>query len=827
MKLYNVLHTWVVGQHSNARQATLENLKAALASPLVQHPQLAGELEDKLKTSLDLSQPTGSNKFLFQSEVRKLLVENYLQSPEVPCSSWPPVVSKSFVDLALIETSGQPLKSDYSIQGDADDVLAKNTEVEYKKMFGYYERKKKFLILGRPGSGKTTLANKIVRDWSADKALQGAELVFLVSLRMLSSKNDKKLSDIILQTLFFDKNDLKKVSKSIEQAQGDRVCFVFDGFDEYCPQDKKVSVIYALLNKLYLVNAMIIVTSNPATASANSEIFNESFKKIEVFGFSKTKITEYISKFPFSSSSSDHSEQLQQFLESRPGVLDLCYLPVHCAIICFIYDIKPDHLPDTQTEIYALFTRSIIIRRLTSRDKFRQLHSLEDLEGKEAKDFKKLCNLAFDMTVKSKQVITKGPANSDEAQSLGLTTTDITAGLCGYENSYSFLHLTLQEFLAAYHLSKLDDNQQLSVIEKFGRCHYLLTMWKFYFGLVHFEKGSSRAIKLLHQISQIRSSRTGLMKIQCSFEAKQASICQLVSSRVLIIRECTLSNYDMFTLACTMSMAASQEYQATTPTTHLYFQYSGPGYGKLVTLFQHLDSRALRYLEHLEFSHDHINNMDIKALADKLKLNGNSRQKEIQGLTNLKLLYLQDTDIRDEGVATLAAGLNGNQVLEQLNLSINPISCVGVGALMESDCHLRVLYLAKIGMDDDGAGAVARGLRRNPTLEHINLSYNQISVDGVAALAFALRGNASRFASKASLSTPPSSDLLDIEDCNREKIPRLDQNEPVAVLRFVTHSSDQVLKCQSPFYRASIILTENTKINEESIVPVLQGTNMS
>ncbi len=53
-KLYNVLHTWVVGQHPNARQATLENLKAVLASPLVQHPLLASELEDKLKTLLHL-----------------------------------------------------------------------------------------------------------------------------------------------------------------------------------------------------------------------------------------------------------------------------------------------------------------------------------------------------------------------------------------------------------------------------------------------------------------------------------------------------------------------------------------------------------------------------------------------------------------------------------------------------------------------------------------------------------------------------------------------------------------------------------------------------
>ncbi len=148
-----------------------------------------------------------------------------MKSPEVPRTTWPPVASKAFINLALIETSGQPLKSDYSIRGDSDDIVAVKKTVEYKETFSSYEKGKSILVLGRPGGGKSTLVHKIVRDWSVGEALQGAELVFLVSLRTLHSNNDRKLSDI-LQSLFFDENYLKQVSSSIEQVQGDKVCFV-------------------------------------------------------------------------------------------------------------------------------------------------------------------------------------------------------------------------------------------------------------------------------------------------------------------------------------------------------------------------------------------------------------------------------------------------------------------------------------------------------------------------------------------------------------------------------------------------------------------------
>ncbi len=804
IKLYHVLHTWVVGQHSNARQATLENLKAALASPLVQHPQLASELAGKLKTSLSLpTLSTSQKKSTLKSGVKEVLVKKYMKCPEVPRTSWPPVVSRTFINLALIETSGQPLESDYSIRGDADDVLAVKKKVEYNETFSSYEQGKNILVLGRPGSGKSTLVHKIVRDWSVGEALQGAELVLLVSLRTLHSNNDRKLSDI-LHSLFFDENYLKQVSTTIEQVQGDKVCFVFDGFDEYCPPNKMASVIFALLTKSYLVNAMIILTSRPAAASASSHIKNNSFLKIEVFGFSKIQIKEYIDHFPFSPSSESikgHTEKLYRFLESRPGVLDLCYLPVNCAIICFIYDTDPGNLPDTQTQIYALFTRLIILRQLASYNISMRLSSLDDLKGETAESFKKICSLAFDMVLDNKQVVTGGPASSDEAHSLGLITTDVTEDLSGVTNSYSFLHLTLQEFLAAYHLSKLDHKQQLSLIEKHSGSLHLHNMWKFYFGLESFDEGLEKAEILLF-------NKGSLLKCQCLHEAKQASITgQLVSSTCMLFDE-TLSNYDISAIACAISMAA-QESSATHIKSLIFGLWGDSENDKLKSLISQLNDEALGYLELLNVMCT-ISITDVEALVDKLKLY-KTEKSEAQGLKNLKSLQLVHVGMEDEGVAILAAGLTGNHVIEYLDLSFDSISATGISLIMKIDCHLQCLSLTNIDMDDEGARAVARELENKPSFDIVNLSRNNITIAGVEALVTALHKMSCETSHARDSVSSNSPDQLETSNVQDETSPGKDT---------LCFAGDDILYYWSPSYHIEIHLSNNST-DRASVVSIV------
>ncbi len=91
---------------------------------------------------------------------------------------------------------------------------------------------------------------------------------------------------------------------------------------------------------------MIIVFSRPsASKSVREDIFS---KRMEVVGFSENEIMEYNDHFPSSSSSSKCSntansqsvqDSLKEYLQhSYPNVMDMCYLPVHSAMICYLYD---------------------------------------------------------------------------------------------------------------------------------------------------------------------------------------------------------------------------------------------------------------------------------------------------------------------------------------------------------------------------------------------------------------------------------------------------------------------------------------------------------
>ena len=196
---------------------------------------------------------------------KKRLLNLYNTKREIPEDSWPPVVSTVFINLALIK-SGIDCTDvyDFSVRGDADDIIAKKEIVEYEEVFTKYQSRELILLEGRPGSGKTTLVHKIIKDWAKGKVLTKAKLVFLVTLRVLNTDGkDETLSDL-LGLFYSNTEELKTIGSEIDKNDGEGFCFLIDGLDEYQPQNIIESVIYKLLDKTYLPQAMIIVSSRPA-----------------------------------------------------------------------------------------------------------------------------------------------------------------------------------------------------------------------------------------------------------------------------------------------------------------------------------------------------------------------------------------------------------------------------------------------------------------------------------------------------------------------------------------------------------------------------------
>jgi len=160
--------------------------------------------------------------------------------------------------------------------------------------------------------------------------------------------------------------------------------------------------------------------------------------------------------------------------------------------------------------------------------------------------FRSICTLAFEKTLTSKQVLEQKEVDlycekMNTNSSLGLLTVDRKATTCGFQNMYTFCHLTLQEFLAACHIHLSSDANQLSLIEMCKEKQHMTVVLKFFCGLADFEMDNGHNFKTIIKSPHLNC----LDKIQCAYESKQPTTCQyVVESSTLSITENFLTTRD-------------------------------------------------------------------------------------------------------------------------------------------------------------------------------------------------------------------------------------------------------------------------------------------
>ena len=473
-------------------------------------------------------------KVLYPQEKKHLLqLYSHMKKDE-------PRFNPTFVNLMLVKQTRRN-RCDYTVRGDVDDILQDKELVKYEEVFGKFKEGDLVLVEGRPGSGKTTLVNKVTQDWAQGVAiLQGAKYVFLVTLRHLNySRKDKSLIDIL--GTFYDCETLSKsTEEDLRSCRGKGACFVIDGWDEYKNNKEMESVIYKLIKKTCLPSSMVVVASRPVASSSIRDICS---RRIEVVGFTKEQVNRYVETYPFETSRTEASgmaPNLKAFLEHHPNVQHMCYLPVHAQIICFLYNEKEGNIPHMENKIYEEFAISTLLRHKQRNREELHLNSLEELQETEDRlQFNGICKLAYDMVINSQQLVSKEEAQKfllAEGSFYGLLTVEhVSKRLHDVEEVCTFHHFTFQEYLAARHITGLSEDEQISVICNLKTHEVLKNVRKFYCGMVKYKESKvlrSSNVFLAHLMENPEISFWHC--VHCAFESQLTEFCDY------IIRDCEL-----------------------------------------------------------------------------------------------------------------------------------------------------------------------------------------------------------------------------------------------------------------------------------------------
>ena len=310
--------------------------------------------------------------------------------------------------------------------------------------------RKRVLIEGVPGSGKTTLVQRICHDWSVGRFAQDYELVLKVTLRSLPKDRKLTLEDLIY-TSVADESDVEEIVRYISSNKGACVLFVFDSYDEMSEERRQKSIISEIMAGRFAPLSSFVVTTRPISAE---RLYDCVDRRVEICGFGDKEVEEYITKY-FASSNPSAGKKLLSALATRPSIKSLCYVPLLLLMVCFTAARGGD-TPEVPPTMHQLYERIIILTvnyNLERAGKKERARSLQDVMQL-CPSFDKVCLLALEGIENDKIIFSNisfevdaalhGLVNCIEGQDRFGTTT----------RTWHTLHLTVQEYMAGLAVAK-------------------------------------------------------------------------------------------------------------------------------------------------------------------------------------------------------------------------------------------------------------------------------------------------------------------------------------------------------------------------------------
>ncbi len=653
---------------------------------------------------------------------------------------WPPVRGDRLINLQLVKAEkGEGFRAGLPQHGAPDD---KRTPILHGVLFKVEEGKKpvrKLIVEGNAGIGKTTLCTMLAEGWAEGKILTQFDCVLLLPLRENRVSSATSLAELF-KLLHSSERIRTSVIEELEEKEGKGVLIIADGWDELSEDNRSEgSFLYDLFFGDILPFASVLLTSRPS-ASAPLHDLPSVDRLVEVVGFNEENIKQYI-KSEFEQFPQKAFSLIEQ-LENNPVIQSVCSVPLNCAIVCNLWHTLDQELPRTLTELYTQIVLSIILRNI--KKKFPDcpigLNRFDEIPNDLQDTFWLICEFAYECLLLDQLVLSEAELSSrlpevgDKLLCFGLLQSARSLLPVGHGLSFHFAHLTIQEFLAALHLTTLPNEEKLKVVEAHADSGRFDMVWRFMFGLA----------------SKLNGSRSD----------KVISVDDSLMDQFLVAK-----NRDLFAL-CRVAFEALDP-GFSTKVCKRYWR--GLLYNKSHTPF---DCVARFYvLRHAENCDDmNIYIIDC-AINDKLLKELTDILSNANGKLQVQSLFLKQTKLSDKGVADLfkrasvsfttlryLSLYNNNFTnvmssfmhasctsLTQLDLSHNPLGVSGIQSLetaVQSGAliNLETLWLANTLTDNaDVNGALLTTLLQSIAshcagLKHLELSKNNLGSPGLCSI---------------------------------------------------------------------------------------------
>ncbi|XP_023805444.2 NACHT, LRR and PYD domains-containing protein 12-like [Oryzias latipes] len=623
------------------------------------------------------------------------------------------------------------------------DTAIKNPDI-FKVLPDQHRSIRVVLTSGVAGAGKSFSVQKFTLDWAEGLENQDISAVVPLSFREMNLIRDEQHSLLSLIQLFHP--TLQKIPA--EQLSVCKLLFIFDGLDEsrlsldfnnsplVSDVTHKSSVNVLLTNLIQgrlLPSALVWITSRPAAAN---QIPPSCVDRLtEVRGFNDAQKEEYFRRrFP----DEELSSRIISHIKGSMSLYIMCEVPVFCWITAVVLENlltteQRGELPTTLTDMYSHF---LMVQTKRKKNKYQQEHqtSPQELTETDREVLLKLGRLAFEHLEKGNIMFYQ-----EDLQQCGLDVTEasVYSGVCTeifrrecgifQKPVYSFVHLSVQEFLAAVYMFHCYSNRKVKVIEDFLKNDMENPSMEVFLSRVMEKSLQSQTghldllVRFLHGLS-VESNQRLLGGLLGQTEKNPETIQRAINNLKEINSKGVSPDRSINIYHCLMEMKDL--------SVHQEIQEFLKSENKSEKELLEIHCSALAYT--LLMSEEVLEELDLK----QYNTSNEGKRRLIPAVRNCRKFRIPRCGISETECEIVASSLKSNPShLTELDLYRNSLEDSSLEVLcsgLESpSCRLQTLRLMYCSLSEISCKSMVSALKKNPSnLTELDLSWNELQYSG-------------------------------------------------------------------------------------------------